>query len=1076
MLRRKLQFLIVLGVIFSSLTGLLGVRTRTFAETNTKVLIDETFLNVSYETELTEEGNVFRIKMKREADSEQKKSRLKLKILTESDQVIEYPVIDGMEKKDDWLNEKEFTSSANYELEIVLPKKEKKLKLFIELNEQNEQNKNGSDTDILGLAEPMLLEMDKTDSSKNSKKESASSSASDADSPTVSSYSLYSEQNTLSPLSGITTSSLARGSSYTNKAPSYKTDNGEYPQYSWQPTGQTNVINHQGGKDNAAANVWDGVQSWNTSTDNYKNSYIYYGVGEKAQGDIALRKYATETAKEDEFNVRLNVRGDSLTKPGVDVMFVLDNSASMTFTESTYLISGKQRKEVSVESLKKVINQFKSNVPDNLGYLKIGGVVFGSEIISTSNLSARYADWDQLVSKYQSASTQSHQTYTQGGLIEAQKKLLATNDGRRKVIFLLTDGAPNSSRKPTAGKSDPAIFPSQVRITNYIASEAGDPLQSNGSTSLYVLSNLNPPIMDRTFTITNAGGGTPLKINSHLDMANSQAADLRDAGIEIQAIAMGTYGGPLEYHSPADLIKGLYKMTTQRSNTTGSSEKDYYFYQAKDLKDFDDSFQDWFESTLTTVEHGVIEDPLGDMVELVETPTVKDVSLKNGVGTKAIDADRMAIVDSSNSRKVKVTNINLYGNQEIEINYKVRLKTEDSSFVSGKWYPANGKTTLQVSPDRTTDILDFGVPSVRAVNEDFVIPVKKVWSNDANNRWGLRQEVRAVLQRKDGTQWVDLHEVSLNEKNTWTNQFPAVSGNSTIEYRVIERIGDKNRVPSYANPTYSQESFTSSNLDSAGITITNRLLTTDFSFKKVMKNGQPFTGADDKRPRFTLTETLTGIVVASDVIPDNGGVVNFTNLPAGLYQVSETFVPEGFKKCDDFTFTVAERSDGAAVIADSPNKTIINELNKFKLTVIKTDEQGNEIEGAAFRLKNSSGAYNETISSGSTFVFTDIQPGVYYLKELTAPNGYTGLEEEITIDIFDNGVVSFDDHPWVTNTVILDEDENQITIKVKNYHRIGILPRTGSFANRMFILFSAMCFITGVGLFIVYLYINRRRG
>ena len=95
----------------------------------------------------------------------------------------------------------------------------------------------------------------------------------------------------------------------------------------------------------------------------------------------------------------------------------------MTFTESTYLISRKQRKEVSVESLKKVINQFKSNVPDNLGYLKIGGVVFGSEIISTSNLSARYADWDQLVSKYQSASTQSHQTYTQGGLIEAQKKI-----------------------------------------------------------------------------------------------------------------------------------------------------------------------------------------------------------------------------------------------------------------------------------------------------------------------------------------------------------------------------------------------------------------------------------------------------------------------------------------------------------------------------------------------------------------------------------------------------------------------------------------------------------------------------
>ena len=292
----------------------------------------------------------------------------------------------------------------------------------------------------------------------------------------------------------------------------------------------------------------------------------------------------------------------------------------------------------------------------------------------------------------------------------------------------------------------------------------------------------------------------------------------------------------------------------------------------------------------------------------------------------------MAVVDNSDSRKVKVTNINLYGNQEIEINYKVRLKTEDSSFISGKWYPANGKTTLHVSPDRTTDKLDFGVPSVRASTEDFVIPVKKIWSNDNDNRWQMRKEVTAVLQKKDGTKWIDLHEVNLNEGNDWTNQFPAVSGNSTIEYRVIEKISNLYRVPGYANPTYSQESFTSSNLESAGITITNRLLTTDFSFKKVMENGQPFTISDEKRPKFTLTETIKSIEVVRDVAPDDEGVVHFTNLPAGIYRVSETFVPEGFKKCDDFTFTVAERSDGTGVIATSTNKTIVNELKEYKLT------------------------------------------------------------------------------------------------------------------------------------------------
>ncbi|MBU5583293.1 VWA domain-containing protein, partial [Enterococcus sp. S181_ASV_20] len=116
-----------------------------------------------------------------------------------------------------------------------------------------------------------------------------------------------------------------------------------------------------------------------------------------------------------------------------------DNSASMTFTQPEYKIGGRLRKDVSVDSLSHLITQFKNNVPDN-GYLRIGSVVFGTNVISTSNLSSRYSDWDQLVTNYRNASMQNHQTYTQGGLIEAQKRLLADNNGRRKFLFLLTDG------------------------------------------------------------------------------------------------------------------------------------------------------------------------------------------------------------------------------------------------------------------------------------------------------------------------------------------------------------------------------------------------------------------------------------------------------------------------------------------------------------------------------------------------------------------------------------------------------------------------------------------------------------
>lgn len=1291
MVREKLKFLIVLGVVFSSLIGLLGVRTQTFAETNTKVLVNEPFLKISYKTELTEDGNIFQIKVNREADSEQKQSRLRLKLLTESGEVIDYPVIKGIEKQNDWLCEKEFTSSANYELHIELPKKVRKLQMFIELNEQGdkkqEKSADQSDVDVLGQTEPFWLEMEKTESTKSSEKASSSSSVDKKASATVNSFSLYSEQNSQSPLAGISARMLPQGSSYNNKEPKYKTDNGKYPEYSWQPTDQKNVINHQGGKDNVAANVWDGLQSWDASADNYTSSYIYYGVGEKELGDIGLRKYATETAKKDEFNVRLNVRGDSLTKPGVDVMFVLDNSASMIYSNPESLVNGRLRKDVSVESLGKLIDQFKKNIPDNLGYLRLGSVIFGSDVISTSNLSAQYSDWDQMVTNYQAASTQGHQTYTQGGLIEAQKRLLADNNGRRKVIFLLTDGFPNRSRKPVKGKKDPSIFPSQVRITEYVASELGDSLQSNGSTSLYVLNNPPWSDVDRRFTIPNIEGGAALKIESHLDMANSQAADIRETGTEIQAIAMGYHSGTLEYHTPEELIKGLYRMTTQRANTTGDSENDYYFYQAQDLQGFEDSFQDWFQSTLTTVEHGVIEDPLGDMVELVGTPVVTDVSLRNGLGTESISTDRMAVVDHSDSRKVKVTNINLYGNQEIEINYKVRLKTEDSSFVSGKWYPANGKTTLHVSPDRTTDKLDFGVPSVRAVNEDFVIPVKKVWSNDSEDYWQKRQEVTAVLQRKDGNQWVDVHQVNLNLGNNWAADFPAVDGSADIAYRVIEKVGTKDKVLGYAAPDYSKTSFTSSNLgtngivitnrlmttdytftklkedgtafngnnkpeftiedakgnqitgikpsdagtvkieglpigeykvsesvvptgykkmadftivvtekadgtgvvakvngkeesitvinelkeivipvekkwvderngttdfwklrqeitavlqkkdgenwtdlhqvplnagnswknsfpavdrdsaityrviervgndekvsgyekpsynqssfqsttlDAKGIIITNKLLTTDYSFKKVMENNQPFLG--DNLPKFKLTKKNKNIEVVDNVAPNASGIVEFKDLPIGTYRVSETFVPEGYKKMDDFEFSVTEKDDGTAVIADSLGKTVVNKLNEFKLKVIKTNEQGAEIEGATFRLRSSTSTYNETLSSGSTFTFTGLKSDLYFLKEVSAPDSYVGLEKEIAIDIFDSGHAAVESHPLVSSTVELGETENLITVKVKNRRQFGVLPKTGSFGNRYFILLSIICLIVGSGLGAVYLYVNRRRG
>ena len=63
---------------------------------------------------------------------------------------------------------------------------------------------------------------------------------------------------------------------YTNKAPVYTSNNGTYPTCYWTPTGQSNVRNHQGGYEKESG--WDGVTSWDVSSDDYTKSYIKYGV------------------------------------------------------------------------------------------------------------------------------------------------------------------------------------------------------------------------------------------------------------------------------------------------------------------------------------------------------------------------------------------------------------------------------------------------------------------------------------------------------------------------------------------------------------------------------------------------------------------------------------------------------------------------------------------------------------------------------------------------------------------------------------------------------------------------------
>ena len=64
---------------------------------------------------------------------------------------------------------------------------------------------------------------------------------------------------------------------------------------------------------------------------------------------------------------------------------------------------------------------------------------------------------------------------------------------------------------------------------------------------------------------------------------------------------------------------------------------------------------------------------------------------------------------------------------------------------------------------------------------------------------------------------------------------------------------------------------------------------------------------------------------------------------------------------------------------------------KGSIKIIKTDESGNQINGAVFDLykdSNCSNIFKEGITVNKTETISDLIPGTYYIKETQAPNGY----------------------------------------------------------------------------------------
>ncbi len=962
-------------------------------ETQPDKIVDQSGLKVS--SSVSSDGNSLNWKLQYEKDvaSDGNDQALKFKVTADGEAIAFNENASFATNDDQWFAEKDFSKQSQGSLSFTTVLNVSKVALEIQADATKTDetqavtiNKNILTSAVEGphaLKLPAVATQKTTEVSATSQttaEETTSSQATETTTQTEEASEATSSEINASPatvgasnleyLSGISAFSSIN---YSNIAPEYTKDatKGTFPTNSWQPAGQTNVINHQGNKERNFA-TWDGVTSWNGDPSDTTHSYIQYG---EKQTDFAIRKYAKETSEPGLYDVYLNVKGNEQQdiKP-VDIVLVVDMSESM---ESSRSNGWNDRAGAARNGVKNFLQTIKdAGIGD---YVNVGLVGFSSPGYKT-NLTVPIGKVSDTrhINEINSKLNQKFEggTYTQIG-IEQGQQMLAGSSNENKMMIVLTDGVPTFSKKVTAAQT--------IDGTTY-ATEFGNGLDEPGNTSK----------LNRSYEVGSWGNRT--KIDSTWPATLGAAKIAKDAGLTIHLLGIqlskdGNFLTEQQVRDRASLIAtpGKYK-----DAETTDDVSDYLNEQAKNVV-----------KSFNTIVNGSINDPLGDQFSYEGTPTVKSISTGDSAVTN------LPTVNQSNG-KVTTTELNLGKDQEIQIHYQVRINTEDKDFTPEKWYPMNGQTTLTPNGDNPDNKVDFGVPSAKAPGVK--LDLKKIWEEYDKDTSKRPDSLNFTLNRKDTT-----------ESNSWKQGFIRLSKSDVAtdtnvwEKTNIEKVAETQGateslwLPQFNNKgkdfAYSFEEATVNGYESssnAATTIwTNKKIYTPLALEitKISDQGKtPLKGAVFKLSGGSLPN-------AGVELKDNGdGTYTLSDDKYKLqlnteYTLTEVTPPAGHTATTtswkvnvsaEGKVTINDAVTGIEIKDNTIKYTIENEFTKRTLLVEKYNkDSGKTLDGAKFTLKqyddkwtNDGKVVGDDLIGNDAKSFASLAPGYYSLEETKVPTGY----------------------------------------------------------------------------------------
>ena len=142
--------------------------------------------------------------------------------------------------------------------------------------------------------------------------------------------------------------------------------------------------------------------------------------------------------------------------------------------------------------------------------------------------------------------------------------------------------------------------------------------------------------------------------------------------------------------------------------------------------------------------------------------------------------------------------------------------------------------------------------------------------------------------------------------------------------------------------------------------------------------------------------SLVGGTFSKEYVTDKNGEIDLTAPEPGAYTVEEITAPNGYLMDDDKRVIQINAGENARFVFTNTKKPV--------LSVVKYDaENDSYLAGATFRIakiEDGSHYLDRVTDTNGRISISDLEPGVYSVKEIAAPSGYVLNDTEYHVELF----------------------------------------------------------------------------